>query len=108
MYFIAIACGVNIVLDYIFMGALHLGPSGAALGTTLSQTVSVIVALTMFIRGKTGITVKKDDFKPRKETMGRLLKIGFPYCHAGWPRSRWHLSLSPLLQTEEVLQTQQQ
>lgn len=78
MYFIAIACGVNIVLDYIFMGALHLGPSGAALGTTLSQTVSVIVALTMFIRGKTGITVKKDDFKPRKETMGRLLKIGFP------------------------------
>ena len=78
MYFIAIACGVNIVLDYIFMGVLHLGPSGAALGTTLSQTVSVIVALTMFIRGKTGITVKKDDFKPRKETMGRLLKIGFP------------------------------
>ena len=61
-----------------FMGVLHLGPSGAALGTTLSQTVSVIVALTMFIRGKTGITVKKDDFKPRKETMGRLLKIGFP------------------------------
>ena len=78
MYFIAIACVVNIVLDYVFMGALHLGPSGAALGTTLSQTVSVIVALTMFMKGKTGITVKKSDFKPRKETMGRLLKIGFP------------------------------
>ena len=60
------------------MGVLHLGPSGAALGTTLSQTVSVIVALTMFMKGKTGITVKKSDFKPRKETMGRLLKIGFP------------------------------
>ena len=50
----------------------------AALVTTLSQTVSVIVALTMFMKGKTGITVKKSDFKPRKETMGRLLKIGFP------------------------------
>ena len=78
MYFIAIACAVNIVLDYIFMGAMHLGPSGAALGTTLSQTVSVVVALVMFIKGKTGITVKKSDFKPRKETMGRLLKVGFP------------------------------
>ena len=78
MYFIAIACVVNIALDYVFMGVLHLGPSGAALGTTLSQTVSVIVALTMFMKGKTGITVKKSDFKPRKETMGRLLKIGFP------------------------------
>ncbi len=60
------------------MGVLHLGPSGAALGTTLSQTVSVIVALTMFMKGKNRITVKKSDFKPRKETMGRLLKIGFP------------------------------
>ena len=72
MYFIAIACVVNIALDYVFMGVLHLGPSGAALGTTLSQTVSVIVALTMFMKGKTGITVKKSDFKPRKESMGRL------------------------------------
>ena len=32
MYFIAVACGVNIVLDYLFMGAFHLGPVGAALG----------------------------------------------------------------------------
>lgn len=30
MYFIAIACGVNIVLDYLFMGAFHMGPAGAA------------------------------------------------------------------------------
>ena len=36
MYFIAVACGVNIVLDYLFMGAFHLGPVGAALGTALS------------------------------------------------------------------------
>ena len=28
MYFIAIACGANIAFDYIFMGALHLGPRG--------------------------------------------------------------------------------
>ncbi len=41
MYFIAIACAVNIALDYLFMGALHMGPAGAALGTTLAQAVSV-------------------------------------------------------------------
>ena len=44
MYFIAIACVANIILDYLFIGGLHLGAAGAALGTTLSQTVSVIVA----------------------------------------------------------------
>lgn len=37
MYFIAIACAANIGLDYAFMGALHLGPAGAALGTTLYE-----------------------------------------------------------------------
>lgn len=45
MYFIAVACVANIALDYLFIGGLGLGPSGAALGTTLSQTVSVIVSL---------------------------------------------------------------
>ena len=29
MYFIAIACAANIALDYLFMGALHMGPAGA-------------------------------------------------------------------------------
>ena len=34
MYFITIACVANIVLDYVFMGVFHIGPAGAALGTT--------------------------------------------------------------------------
>ena len=43
MYFIAIACVINIALDYLFMGAFHMGAAGAALGTTLSQAVSVVM-----------------------------------------------------------------
>ncbi|MDO4829585.1 MAG: MATE family efflux transporter, partial [Clostridia bacterium] len=43
MYFIAIACAANIALDYLFMGVLRLGPAGAALGTTISQAISVAV-----------------------------------------------------------------
>ena len=35
-----IACAANIVLDYIFIGFFHMGPSGTALGTTLAQTLS--------------------------------------------------------------------
>jgi len=45
MKFIAVACAANIGLDYLFMGALHMGPAGAALGTTLSQAISVVTAL---------------------------------------------------------------
>ena len=36
----------------IFMGVLHLGPAGAALGTTVSQTISVVVSLVVILRRK--------------------------------------------------------
>ena len=78
MYFIAIACVANIILDYLFIGGLHLGAAGAALGTTLSQTDSVIVALCVVLRRKTGITLKRQYFKPQMETMGQILRIGIP------------------------------
>ena len=78
MYFIAIACVTNIALDYLFIGAFHMGAAGAALGTTCSQTVSVIIALLVIMKKKTGISLSKNDFKMDKETMGQLLKIGIP------------------------------
>lgn len=49
MYFVAIACVANIVLDYVFIGGLHLGPAGAALGTTYAQVISVMISLVMII-----------------------------------------------------------
>lgn len=78
MYFIAAACVANIVLDYLFIGYFHLGPAGAALGTTLAQAVSVVIALLAISRQKSGITLCKNDFRPRKSVMGQLLQIGIP------------------------------
>ncbi|MBD5490399.1 MAG: MATE family efflux transporter [Lachnospiraceae bacterium] len=78
MYFIAVACVANIALDYLLIGGLGLGPVGAALGTTLSQTISVIVSMLVILKKKTGITLTATAFKPRRETMGSLLKIGIP------------------------------
>ena len=78
MYFIAVACVTNIVLDYVFIGALHLGPAGAALGTTLSQAVSVVIALAVILKKNTGISVSKKDFRPQHRAMGQILRIGIP------------------------------
>lgn len=78
MYFIAVACAANIALDYLFIGALHLGPAGAALGTVLSQTVSVIVALTVMFKRKTGLALQKNDLKPKRSILEKILKIGIP------------------------------
>lgn len=78
MYFIAVACVANIVLDYLFIGYFHLGPAGAALGTTLAQAVSVVIALIAIFKQKSGITLGKSDFRPRRLVMGHLLQIGIP------------------------------
>ena len=78
MYFIAVACAANIGLDYLFMGPLHMGPAGAAFGTTLSQAISVITSLAVIFRRKSGISVTKNDFRPQHTVMGKILKIGFP------------------------------
>lgn len=78
MYFIAVACAANIALDYLFIGGMGLGSAGAALGTTLSQTISVIVSFVIILKRKTGITLMAEDFKPQRKTMAGLLKIGIP------------------------------
>lgn len=77
MYFIAIACVVNIALDYLFMGVLHFGSAGAALGTTISQAISVAVSLLVILKRKS-IILEKQNFKPKRVVMGKILKIGVP------------------------------
>lgn len=78
MYFVAVACAANIGLDYLFISAMQLGPAGAALGTTLSQTFSVIISLWIILRKKSDISLKKEHFRPRKSIIHSLLKVGIP------------------------------
>ena len=78
MYFIAVACVSNIILDAVFMGAMNMGPAGAALGTTLSQAISVIISFIVIKKRDFGIPLKKSDFVPKAGIMAQMLKIGFP------------------------------
>lgn len=78
MIFIGIACAANIGLDYLFMGAMNMGPAGAALGTTLAQTLSVIVSLIAIRKRKTGIELRREHFRIDASVLGGLLKIGIP------------------------------
>jgi len=77
MCFIAVACVANIALDYLFIGILKLGAAGAALGTTLSQTISVIVSL-VFIKKRNMVSLSLRDLKPQIAVMQNILKVGIP------------------------------
>lgn len=78
MYFVAVSCVVNIVLDYVFIGGFKMGAAGAALGTICGQAVSVIVAAFFMIRADLGFKVKKSDIKYDGRVMKNILGVGAP------------------------------
>ncbi len=78
MYFIAVAGVVNIALDFLFIGPFGMGAAGAALGTVLSQAVSVVISLIMLRKRGLGIPLSRADFRFRPRIMSGLLKGGLP------------------------------
>ena len=66
MYFVAVACFFNIVLDFIFIGYFNMHAVGAAFGTVISQLISVIVALFAIIKRKL-IVIHRHHFKLHKK-----------------------------------------
>lgn len=78
MYFIGVACVINIGLDYLFIGYFDMGPSGAALATVISQMASVITALVAILQHSSVIKVSRSDFKPKCATLHNIFKIGIP------------------------------
>lgn len=77
MYFVAVACIINILLDFLLIGGLGIGAAGAALGTVLSQAACSIFALLVIIRKKL-IILKKPHFIPDKQIFAGIMKSGFP------------------------------
>ena len=78
MYFVAVACICNIILDYVFIGVMGLGAMGAALGTTFSQMASVLFAIAAIRHHKGVLTISREDLLLRKDVVMNILKIGLP------------------------------
>ncbi|WP_394202686.1 MATE family efflux transporter [Shewanella waksmanii] len=53
--FMMIGASLNIVLDYLFIGVLDLGLSGAAMATVLAQTSICVLGLMYFLRRPTSV-----------------------------------------------------
>lgn len=70
---------LNIFLDPLFIFGLDLGILGAGLATALSQTISFLLLLGVFLRGKTisHLSVKNVDLKHAATTV-RVLRNGLP------------------------------
>ncbi len=78
MYFAAVACVVNIGLDFILIGVCGLGAAGAALGTVSGQAVSVAVSLLVMRGQNSAFRLKKSDVRADRNVSAQILKVGTP------------------------------
>lgn len=81
MVFIAVASVVNLILDIVFVWGFHMSAAGAALATVIAQGVSFITALVYLYKNKErfGFDFKLRSFKPSKERLIPISKLGIPY-----------------------------
>lgn len=68
----------NIVLDPLFILGFHQGAAGAAWATVIGNCLAVIYYLTVYIRGKSILSISPKDFQPSTHIYGEILKIGLP------------------------------
>ena len=79
MYFVFIACIMNVFLDYLFVGYFSMGATGAALATVLAQALSFIVGLFfIFVKKPFYFSIHKSDFQWHLQTMKDIVVSGLP------------------------------
>ena len=76
MYATVLAVVVNIILDPIFIFVLDMGVRGAALATMISQLVSVIIELVVFLNPKEIIYFHRGIWRLKRDITMRALGIG--------------------------------
>ncbi|MBR1812468.1 MAG: MATE family efflux transporter [Lachnospiraceae bacterium] len=83
---IGMACGgvLNIALDPLFIFGLHLGITGAAMATFISQAVSLGFLLSFFLSGHTETKLSVSSIRPTGKLFAELFHAGLPsMCRHG-------------------------
>lgn len=69
---------LNIILDPIFIFTLHMGIDGAGLATALSQYISFVILLSVFLQKKVQSTLSIRFLAREKSVLGNILLTGLP------------------------------
>ncbi|MDO4356680.1 MAG: MATE family efflux transporter [Clostridia bacterium] len=78
LFFLIFSCFVNVGLDLLCVLVFHMGVSGAAWATIISQLLSGVLC-TALIFGKYDILrIRKDEWKPEAAYIRRLFGMGLP------------------------------
>lgn len=78
LYFLMASCITNIVLDILFVVIFHMGVTGAALATILSQTVSAILVIIVLTRTREIFRLEFQKIHIDRRMLKRIIQIGLP------------------------------
>lgn len=81
--FLAIAAGLNILLDLIFVGVFKMGAVGAGIATALAQSVSGILVLLSLLKTTDIYRLRMKRIRFHKETLNHIVAIGLPAAVSG-------------------------
>ena len=81
--FLAIAAGLNIVLDLFFVGVLKMGAVGAGVATALAQSVSGILVIVSLLKTTDIYRLRLKRIRFHKETLKHIVAIGLPAAISG-------------------------
>lgn len=77
MVAVIVTAVLNVVLDFLFVGPFHMGVSGAAIATIISQCVSMII-MVFYVKQSGLFDFKIKSFRIDWDLMKVVFKIGFP------------------------------
>lgn len=69
---------LNIFGDWLLMGYFKMGISGAGIATAVTQFISFLILLAMFLSGKTVSKIKLSQVSLKKEYLGNIVMTGLP------------------------------
>lgn len=81
--FLAIAAGLNIVLDLFFVGYLKMGAIGAGIATAIAQSTSGVLVIISLMRTTDIYRLRLKKIRFHKETLKRIVAIGLPAAISG-------------------------
>ena len=78
LVFLLVCCGLNIILDLLFVAGLKMGVAGVAWATILSWAVSAVLCFIKIIRMKDELALTKESLKLDGHLCRDLILLGLP------------------------------
>lgn len=78
LYFLIIACIVNIILDFLFVKYLHMGVAGAGYATLIAQAISAILVVIVLIRSEGPHQLFWKQIRFHLPILKKIIMVGLP------------------------------